>query len=262
MRHAVRVKLATWNVNSIGARLPRVTEFLAKHAPDVLCMQETKSTPEAFPHDAFAEAGYAVVDYSAGRWAGVAIATREGLGLDDPVRGLPGDPVPEDARWVEATVAGVRVVSVYVVNGRALDDPMFAKKMDFLEAMRLRCAEIAGSPAVVTGDFNIAPSDLDVYDPDAFENATHVTPEERERLRQILGLGYVDAYRHLEPEAVQHTWWDYRQGHFHRGMGLRIDLALVSMPLASRLSACGIDRDFRKGPKPSDHAPLIVEWRD
>jgi exodeoxyribonuclease-3 len=256
------VKLATWNVNSLNARLPRVLEFLAKHSPDVLCMQETKTTFDSFPRDALLEAGYDAVDQSAGQWAGVAIAVRQGLRIAEVERALPDNPLPDDARWIEATVEGVRVVSVYVVNGRSVDDPMFAMKMAFLEAMRERCARLGGTDVVVAGDFNIAPSDLDVYDPAAFENATHVTPDERARLQAILDGGFVDAYRHLYPEAVQHTWWDYRQGHFHRGMGLRIDLALVSTSLAPRLVGCGIDRDFRKGPKPSDHAPLLVEWRE
>jgi exodeoxyribonuclease III len=223
-------------------------------------MQETKATEESFPRGALREAGYDTVNYSAGQWAGVAIAARRGLTLADVERGMPGNPLPDDARWLEATIEGVRVVSVYVINGRSLDDPMFVAKMAFLDAMRERSAAIAAGPAVIAGDFNIAPADIDVWDPRAFVGATHVTPDERTRLQGILERGFVDAFRHCSPDAVQHTWWDYRQGHFHRGMGLRIDLALVSAPLAPRLTACGIDRDFRKGSRPSDHAPLIVEW--
>jgi exodeoxyribonuclease III len=256
--------LATWNVNSLKARLPRVLEFLEVHQPDALCLQETKVTSDAFPHLDVQAAGYHAVEHSSGRWTGVAILVRDGVSLDaeSVVRGLPGEPLTEDARWIEATVDGIRVVSVYVVNGRTLDDPMFAHKLTFLDAMERRLRALAGTPYVVSGDFNIAPADIDVYDPAALEGATHVTPEERERLARLLDTGCVDAYRHLEPEAVQHTWWDYRGGNFHRGLGMRIDLALVSEDLAPRLVRCGIDRDFRKGPKPSDHAPVLVELAD
>jgi exodeoxyribonuclease-3 len=173
---------------------------------------------------------------------------------------LPDDPAPEDGRWIEADVGGVRVVSVYVPNGRTLEDPMYAVKLAFLEGMALRAREFAGTPLVIAGDYNIAPADLDVYDPAAFIGGTHVSEPERERLRAILDGGLLDAYRCVAPEAVQYTWWDYRAGHFHKGFGLRIDLALVSNDLAARLVVCGIDRDFRKGPKPSDHAPLIFEF--
>jgi exodeoxyribonuclease-3 len=253
------VKLVTWNVNSLNARLPRVLEFLEMHAPDIALLQETKTEPDAFPVAALADAGYGAVHHSAGRWAGVAILAREGLALADPVPGLPGEHRTEEARWIEATAGGLRVASTYVTNGRAVGTPTFAEKLAFLEAMRDRLAG-DGAPAIVAGDFNVTPADLDVYDPVAFVGETHVTPDERSRLQAILDDGYVDAFRAVNgPEAVQHTWWDYRQGHFHRGMGLRIDLFLVRSELAGGLRHCGIERDFRKGQKPSDHAPLVVE---
>ena len=217
------------------------------------------SSDQGFPRGALFEAGYAAVDHSAGQWAGVAILAPLGTPVTDVVCGLEGAPFANEARWIEATVDGVRAVSVYVINGRTLDDPMYAAKLDFLDAMAARVRALAGQPLVVAGDFNIAPADLDVYDPRAFAQSTHVTPEERSRLRAILDGGLLDAYRVREPDAVQYTWWDYRGGDFHRGRGLRIDLALVSPDLAAALRACGIDRDFRKGPKPSDHAPLILE---
>lgn len=253
------MKLATWNVNSVKARLPRVLEFLHLHKPDVLCIQETKVLPETFPHAELSEAGYTAADCSGGRWAGVAILTPKDHPPKDVTTKLPGSPTPDEARWIEATVRGVRVVSVYVINGRALDDPMFQAKLAFLDAMRRRAEQLTGSHIFVAGDFNIAPEDRDVYDPEVFVGCTHVSEDERGRLRGILQTGLVDAYRSLEPEKIQHTWWDYRGGHFHRGLGLRIDLALVSADLAAKLRFCGIDRNFRKGPKPSDHAPLIVE---
>ena len=257
------MRIATWNVNSLKVRLPRVLEFCAQHAPDVICLQETKANPDAFPDAELAAAGYQAVHHSAGRWAGVAILAREGLALQDPVLELPGDPVPEEARWCEATVEGVRVASVYVPNGRSLDSPEFPRKLAFLDAMTTRIAQLtAQSPSgvFVAGDMNIAPADDDVYDPAAFAGGTHVSDSERGRLQTILNAGMVDAHAELHPGEVQYTWWDYRAGHFHKGLGLRIDLALVSRAggLADRLTSCAMQRDYRKGHKPSDHAPLLV----
>jgi exodeoxyribonuclease-3 len=253
------VKLVTWNVNSLNARLPRVLEFLGMHAPDVVLLQETKTEPDAFPIADLAAADYGAVHHSAGRWAGVAILAREGLALTDAVHGLPGEHRTEEARWIEATAGGLRVASTYVTNGRAVGTPTFAEKLAFLDAMRERLAG-DGAPAIVAGDFNVTPADIDVYDPAAFAGETHVTPDERSRLQAILDDGYVDAFRAVNgPDLVQHTWWDYRQGHFHRGMGLRIDLFLVRSALAEGLRHVGIERDFRKGQKPSDHAPLVLE---
>ena len=256
------MKIVTWNVNSLKMRLPRVLELLAEHEPDVLCLQETKSEAAAFPDEELAAAGYHAVHHSAGRWAGVAIAARRELELSDPLAGLEGELKADEARWIEATVGGMRVASVYVPNGRALGTPSFEEKLVFLEAIVARAAALhaAELPVVIGGDFNVAPADIDVYDPQAFVGGTHVTPGERDRLEAAIAAGELaDAYRALHPDDVQHTWWDYRQGHFHRGMGLRIDLVLVSEALADALTACGIARDYRKGAKPSDHAPLIVE---
>ncbi|MDQ3677246.1 MAG: exodeoxyribonuclease III [Actinomycetota bacterium] len=256
------MKIVTWNVNSLKMRLPRVLELLAEHAPDVVCLQETKSEAAAFPDDELDAVGYHAVHHSAGRWAGVAILARRELALTAAVAGLEGELQADEARWIEATVAGMRVASVYVPNGRALGTPTFDEKLAFLDAIAARVAKMrgAGEPVVVGGDFNVAPADIDVYDPAAFVGATHVTPDERERLAAAIAAGgLVDAYRALHPEEVQHTWWDYRQGHFHRGLGLRIDLVLVSEALGATLVACGIARDYRKGSKPSDHAPLVVE---
>ena len=244
-------------------RLPRVLEFLEQHHPDVLCMQETKSESAAFPHAELAAAGYAAVDQSAGRWAGVAIAAPVEHALTGVATGLPGESQPDEARWIEADVAGLRVCSTYVPNGRELGTEAFASKLTFLDAMVERGRTLAGGPLVVMGDMNIAPTDLDVYDPEAFVGSTHVSDDERTRLAEILAAGdLVDAFAERHPGEVGYTWWDYRQGHFHRGMGLRIDLALVSAGLAPRIVECGIDRNYRKGQKPSDHAPLLVEFAD
>jgi len=256
------MRVVTWNVNSLKVRMPRVLELIEQHRPDVLCLQETKSNPDAFPELELQAAGYESVDASGGRWAGVAILARKNGSpeLTDPHIGLPDDPVPEEARWIEATAGDIRFASVYVPNGRTLDSPEYPRKLAFLEAMTQRIAELqAQGPLIVCGDMNIAPADVDVYDPAAFVGGTHVSAPERDHLAAILDTGMVDAYRALHPDEVQYTWWDYRAGNFHKGLGLRIDLALVSESLAPRLTACGIYRDYRKGHKPSDHAPLAVD---
>ncbi|HVE62311.1 MAG TPA: exodeoxyribonuclease III [Mycobacteriales bacterium] len=254
--------LVTWNVNSLTARLPRVLELLHTHRPDVVCLQETKVRPEAFPHGELEAAGYAAVDHSGGRWAGVAVLAPVGTPLLEATPGLPGEAVAEEARWIEARIGDLTVVSVYVVNGRELDTPSYADKLVFLDAMTTRLRELAGRPLFVAGDFNIAPADVDVWDPSLFVGTTHTSAPERDRLARILDAGLVDAYRHLEPEAAHYTYWDYRAGNFHRNLGMRIDLALVSRDLVLRLRRCAIDRQFRKGLKPSDHAPLLVELSD
>ena len=259
------MRLATWNVNSLRARMPRVTEFLALHDPDVLLLQETKVAPDQFPAAELADAGYDAVHHSGGQWAGVAILARAGLGLAEAVSGLPGEASPDEARWIDADVPGLglRVASVYVVNGREVGSPWFDDKLRFLDALAALAAQLAEQRVVIGGDFNVAPRDLDVYDPAAFAGATHVTPDERGALERVLKAGaLVDAFHALHPDEPGFTWWDYRAGNFHKGLGLRIDLLLVSEALADGLVACGIDRDFRKGSKPSDHAPLLVELND
>ncbi len=258
------MRLATWNVNSLKVRLPRVLDFLAQHAPDVLCLQETKCAAAAFPDAQLRAAGYEAVHHSGGRWAGVAVLARANLPISDVVCGLPGEPPAGQARWVEATVGGVRVASVYVVNGQAVGTEPFAEKLAFLEAMAARAAQLreAGLPTVIAGDMNLCPTDTDVYDPAAFAGATHVTDEERGALAQVAHAGGLqDAYRVVHPEPEQQfTWWDYRAGHFHKGLGLRIDLILAGQEIADALTAVHIERDFRKGTKPSDHVPLVARW--
>jgi len=258
------MRIVTYNVNSLTARLPRLLALLDEHRPDIVCLQETKVAPETFPHQALGEAGFVAADHSGGRWEGVAVLARSDLGVGEVRLGLPGEPDPGQARWVEATVAGVRVVSAYVPNGRAVGTPTFIEKLAFLEAMRRRAADLAASPALIAGDLNVCPTDRDVWDARAVHGATHVTTEERSALGAVLATGFVDAFRTLEPEAPGFTWWDYRAGHFHKGYGLRIDLALLDRGLAARLGAAAVDRAYRKpskvpSSKPSDHAPLIVD---
>jgi exodeoxyribonuclease-3 len=255
------MRVITWNVNSLKVRLPRLLELLESESPDVVLLQETKTAPGDFPADALREAGYQAVHHSGGRWAGVAILAREGLSLEEEAAGLPGEQRADEARWVEATVEGIRMCSAYVTNGREVGSEWFAEKLAFLHAMEVRVAQLrsAGQPVLVAGDLNVTRDDRDVYDVAAFAGATHVTEDERERLEAILTAGgLVDGYRHVHPEGQQFTWWDYRQGHFHRGLGLRIDYILLSEELAAGLQSSGILRDFRKGSKPSDHAPLQV----
>ena len=217
--------IVTWNVNSLRVRLPRVLELLERHRPDVVCLQETKCAPDMFPVAELSEAGYGAVHHSAGQWAGVALIARSPLTLEDPRLGLPGEPVATEARWCEATVAGIRFASTYVPNGRSLDSDEYPRKLAFLDAIARLAALPASQPRVIAGDLNIAPADIDVYDPEAFRGGTHVSAPERERLAEILDAGLVDAYRQLHPDRQQFTWWDYRAGHFHKGLGLRIDLA-------------------------------------
>jgi exodeoxyribonuclease III len=252
------MRLVTWNVNSLKARLPRVLELLDTHAPDLVFLQETKCTAEAFPHAELEAAGYRGVDHSGGRWAGVALLAPLGVPVDDVACGLPGEVAADEARWVEATVGDVRAASVYVPNGREIGTEPFVQKLAFLEAMAARVRTHDGPPLVVAGDVNVCLTDLDVHTP-SLVGTTHITEEERSRLRAVLGAGLVDAYRHLHPDEVGYTWWDYRAGHFHKGIGLRLDLVMLDPALAERLVHCGIDRGFRKGPKPSDHAPLLAE---
>lgn len=261
--------LASWNLNSLKARMPRVGEFLDQHRPDVLCVQETKASPEAFPHLELQAAGYQAVDHSGGRWNGVAVLVRDDHEVTDHTIGLPGSPVPDEARWVEAEVAlaggedrehpVLRVASTYVVNGRGLDDPQYEVKLAFLRAVRDRVAAVDG-PLAALGDWNVAPRDEDVWDPGAVHGGTHVSEPEREALEEV---GLRDAWdTAVERGPERFTWWDYRAGAFHKDHGMRIDLALLSADLSVRVDFAGIDREFRKGPKPSDHAPLLVRLRD
>ena len=253
------MRIATWNVNSIKARLPRVVPWLEEHDPDVLCMQETKQADAAFDATPFEALGYEVAHHGDGRWNGVAIASR--VGLDDIVRGFEGPSDDAGTRLVAATCDGIRVHSVYVPNGRELSSEWYPIKLAWLEELRAllapRCA--AGEEVLVAGDFNVAPGDLDVWDPAALEGMTHVSAAEREAVAALLDLGLVDAVPTLHPGEQRFSWWDYRGGSFHKNHGMRIDLVLLSSSLATSLREAGTDREARKGEKPSDHAPVVVD---
>lgn len=251
------MKVATWNVNSLTARWPRVEEWLVAQRPEVLLIQETKQTDEKFPSDALAALGYESAHYGQGRWNGVAILSS--IGLRDVVKGF-GDGDPE-ARFIGATCAGLRVYSCYVPNGRALDHEHYQYKLRWLGSLAAHVASRdPDGHVIVGGDFNVAPSDLDVYDPDLFVGMTHVSEPERAAIRALESSGLVDLTRRVHPDVPSYSWWDYRNGAFHRGWGLRIDLLLVDEALAQLATASYVDRDARKGVKPSDHAPVVGEF--
>jgi exodeoxyribonuclease-3 len=261
------VRIATWNVNSVGARLPRLVEWLSLARPDVLAVQETKCAADAFPYDAVREVGYEVEVHGDGRWNGVGIITRSGVECTDVQRGFadearfPDETTPPEARAMAATVNGVRVWSVYVPNGREVDSEHYAYKLRWLDAFTSTIEhELAEHDRlVVMGDFNIAPTDADVWDPAVFVTSTHVTEPERAAYRGLVDLGLVD----LEARALKgdhpFTYWDYRAGAFHKGMGMRIDLVLATKPVAAAVTDAYVDREARKGKGPSDHAPVVVD---
>jgi exodeoxyribonuclease-3 len=242
-------------------RMPRVLELLEQYRPDLVFLQETKSEPDAFPHMELEAAGYQAVHHSAGRWAGVALLAPAGVRIENECAGLEGEPARDEARWIEADVDGVRAVSVYVPNGQAIGAPAFADKLRFLEAIADRVPALAAGerPVMIGGDFNVCRADRDVYDPAAFVGDTHVTADERTRFEAIIDAGLVDTFRQLHPEMTAYTWWDYRAGNFHKGLGLRIDYLLATPALAAGVARAGIARDYRKGKKPSDHAPLFAQ---
>jgi exodeoxyribonuclease-3 len=273
------MRVATWNVNSVGARLPRLLEWLDRAAPDVLCLQETKCADTAFPAKQVRERGYEVAAHGDGRWNGVAILSR--VGLAEVSRGFagqpgfaptPGDtdelalvelePVPVvEARAVGATCGPLRVWSVYVPNGRVPGSGHYAYKLQWLTALRSALAgEVAAErPFLVTGDFNVAPTDADVWDPAAFAGSTHVTTPERQALADLRALGLEDVVPRALKYDTPFTYWDYRAGMFHKNLGMRIDLAYASGVAASRVRDAYVDRDARKGKGPSDHAPVVLD---
>jgi exodeoxyribonuclease-3 len=255
------VRIATWNVNSLKQRMPRLLPWLDQRRPDVVCLQETKLADDALAQllgDTLDSRGYEVAAHGETAWNGVAILSR--VGLDDVETGVangPGFPHPE-ARAVAATCDGVRVHSIYVPNGREPDSDHYEYKLAWLAALR---EVLAAGPAstIVCGDVNIAPTDDDVFDPDAYIGQTHVTPREREALAAIQALGLHDVVRDRWPNERVFTYWDYRAGMFHQDMGMRIDLVLADDPVAARVRAAWVDRHARKGTGPSDHAPVIVD---
>ena len=253
--------MATWNVNSIKQRVPRLLPWLDQREPDVVCLQETKLADDAFAEllgEELVNRGYEVATHGEVQWNGVAILSRVGLEeVERGVAGAPGFPHPE-ARAVSAICGGIRVHLVYVPNGRVPDSDHYRYKLDWLGAL---AEQVRSGPddAVVCGDMNIAPTDDDVFDPEAYIGQTHVTAPEREALAQLRSLGLRDVVRDRWPGERVFTYWDYRAGMFHQDLGMRIDLVLASAPVAERVRAAWVDRQARKGSGPSDHAPVIVD---
>jgi exodeoxyribonuclease-3 len=255
------MRVVTWNVNSVKQRLPRLLPWLDERRPDVVCLQETKLTDDAFTAllaEELSGRGYEVALSGETAWNGVAILSR--VGLEEVIVGLPGGPgFPDpEARAVTATCGGVRVISVYVPNGREPDSEHYRYKLAWLASL----GELVGEgpqATIVAGDMNIAPADEDVFDPDAYVGQTHVTPPERDALRKLEALGLRDVVRDRWPDERVFSYWDYRAGMFHQDLGMRIDLVLTSPDVAGRVKAAWIDRQARKGKGPSDHAPVIVD---
>ncbi len=280
------MRIATWNVNSLKARQEAVERWLERAAPDILLMQETKLTDDDAPVMAFAMAGYQLVHHGEGRWNGVAIAVRDGLPVSDVVTNFGDGPVRDsgpgssaadggeddfdpfdEARMLAATVGGIRVVSLYAPNGRVVDSPFYTGKLAWFARLARWIGDDlaagaggAGGSMVLGGDLNVAPTDVDVWDPKAAHGGTHVSEPERAAFRALLAAGLTDAYRARHEEPRRFTWWDYRAGMFHKNFGMRIDHLLVTPAIEARVVDAEIDRQARKGPPvPSDHAPLSID---
>jgi exodeoxyribonuclease III len=264
------VRLATWNVNSLKARLDKVAWWIERARPDVLLLQETKLGDEAAPRAELAALGYELAHHGLGGRNGVAVASRVGaadvvtnFGL--PIRPLPGDPGEAEplaeARMIAATCGGVRVVSLYAPNGREVGTPFYTAKLAWYGELErwLAATHDPGQAVVLGGDLNVAPTDADVWDPVACHGGTHVSPPEREAVARLCAWGLVDAYRALRAEPGRYSWWDYRAGNFHKNFGMRIDHLLATRPVAARLRWAEIDREARKGKLPSDHAPVVID---
>ena len=258
------MRIASWNVNSLRARLEHVSEWLRTCAPDVACLQETKVEDAKFPAAFFEEQGYRVFYFGQKTYNGMAVAVRFGLGADDAKYNLDGDDAESARRLLAVTVEGVRIVSVYVPNGQAVGTQAFAYKLLWLDRLRaeLSARHKADEPLVVCGDFNVAPEPIDVHDPRKWEGQVLFHPDERARLARLCEWGLVDGFRKFHPEPGAFTWWDYRLNNFKRNWGLRIDHALITEPLASRCRDVWIDLEPRRRERPSDHAPIVVDLDD
>ncbi len=259
------MRIATWNVNSLRSRIDRVEAFLQRHDVDVLALQETKAREDQLPLMGLQSLGYDVAAVGYNQWNGVAVISR--VGLEDVSVGFPGmpgwgDPVDAEARAIGAVAGGVRLWSLYVPNGRKVDDPHYIYKLDWLARLREAAQAWLGEPTALVGDWNIAPQDEDVYDMAAFAKDTHVTPPERAAFQRFLDDGYADLVRPHAPGPGVYTYWDYYRQRFERNRGMRIDFLLGSPSLAERVTGAFIDRDERAGTGASDHAPVVVDLAD
>jgi len=256
------MRIASWNVNSVRSRLDQLTAWLARAQPDVLCMQETKVEDHLFPHDALAEVGYRAAVLGQKTYNGVAIAAKKDLAIEDVQKNFDDDPPDAQKRLIAATIGGVRVIDVYVPNGQAVGSEAYAYKLAWFERLHTHLARhhTPDQEVFLCGDFNVAPEDIDVYDPKAWAGQVLCSADERAALRKVMGWGMRDIYRDLHAgEGGLYSWWDYRMGAFRRNRGLRIDLALVTPKLAARCTSAAVDRRPRELEKPSDHAPVVIE---
>ena len=274
------MRIATWNVNSLKARQDAVEKWLERAAPDILMIQETKLTDSDAPVMPFAMLGYDLLHHGEGRWNGVGILTRQGMTVEDVITNFGDGPVRDsgpgaakdlseedfnpfdEARMLSAVVDGLRVVTVYAPNGRVIGSPFYTGKLDWYGRLSSWFAETRKptEPLAIGGDFNIAPTDVDVWDANAVHGGTHVSEPERQAFRALVDWGLVDAYRLRQDAPGRFSWWDYRAGNFHKNLGMRIDHLLVTEPVAKRVVAAEIDREARKGPPiPSDHAPVTID---
>ncbi len=256
------VKIVTWNVNSIKARLPNVLEYLKTAAPDVVLLQEIKCVSEAFPALEIEDLGYNLAVHGQKTYNGVAILSKRPI--EDVMQGLPGDDEDEQARYLEATVSGIRVASIYLPNGNPVDSPKFAYKLAWMRRLKARAEALLADEEcfVLGGDYNVCPTDADCYDPEAFAGDALCRPESRALYREIVNLGLTEAYRALHPAAVAYSFWDYQRGAWQKDHGLRIDHFLLSPQAADRLETCDIDRAPRGRQKASDHTPVWCELRE
>ncbi|MEW6126658.1 MAG: exodeoxyribonuclease III [Acidobacteriota bacterium] len=252
------MKIATWNVNSIAARLPVVLQWIESAAPDVLCLQEIKCLDEKFPREEFMMRGYTVETHGQKTYNGVAILSK--TESEDVRRGFPQDDDTAQARMIAAIVSGIRIINVYVPNGQAIGTDKYGYKLDWLKRLRrfLDTTCDKNSPVLMCGDFNVAPEDIDVHDPKAWEGQVLVSPQEREALKEVTDWGFIDIFRSFNQEVQEYSWWDYRAMAFRRNMGLRIDHIWVTEPLAARCKEVFIDKEPRKWERPSDHTPVVV----
>ncbi len=255
------MRVVTWNVNSLRARMDRLASWLKYADPDVVCLQETKVQDSGFPYEEIAAMGYHSVHYGVSQWNGVAILSKRvpeevQIGFIEPWDA-------QEARIVTARIDGISISSVYVPNGRSLEDAHYIFKLEWLKRLEREVTGrlSRGESVLIAGDFNVAPQDLDVWDPEEFVGATHVSPAERRALEAIYKVGLVDVFRRIYPDQRIYTWWDFRRGAFHKGQGLRIDLILADLDLAARADWGLMDREARKGEKPSDHAPVIIDFQ-
>jgi exodeoxyribonuclease-3 len=256
------MRIATWNVNSLRARLDRVLGWLDAQAPDLLCVQETKVADEEFPRAPFEERGWRVACFGQKTWNGVALISREPVA--DVARGFPGCPPDTGSRVIGGRFRDLRVLDVYVPNGQDVGTDKYATKLAWLDALAawVRDAWDRNSPAVICGDFNVAPDDRDVFSPERHRGKILCSEPERERFRTLLDLGFADGFRKFTDAPKHYTYWDYGQVMFPRNLGFRLDHVLLTPPAADRCVSVTIDREARAGERPSDHAPVVAEIRD